>query len=454
MTLSEVLKRQQREDKLALDTLLDCRPDEFTQAKEAESARLIEAIAQRKVEIKQAEAAEERQAASCRAAVEHGDVNRPAERAGGGWHTRERETYNAERDRVGERSFFSDLYNAEVRGDVQARQRFQQYQAESRSTTTSTYGGLVVPQYLVEQAALVARASRPFANTVTHLALPDQGMVLDIPKGTTGVAVASQATQNTNVQSTDQVWTDLTPGVVTIAGQQDVSRQSLERGTPGLDMLVMQDLAAAYFAELDRQVVNGSGASGQLLGVLGTSGITAATAYGAALTFAKFQSRIAGASVAVLTNRLLAASHIAVAPRRWGWMLAQADAQGRPMIVPSQSERVNAFGEGDLNPNMVGDTGYDFGGLRVVVDPNIPTNVGTLNEDVAIVYRAADLLLFEDGDGAPRNLRFEQTLGGQLTIKIVAYGYSSFTAGRYPTAVALTGGADSTAGNGQIAPTF
>ncbi|MGZ4532077.1 MAG: hypothetical protein ACXVXP_06970 [Mycobacteriaceae bacterium] len=49
---------------------------------------------------------------------------------------------------------------------------------------------------------------------------------------------------------------------------------------------------------------------------------------------------------------------------------------------------------------MVGETGYTFAGLNVVVDPNIPVNVGTLSEDVSSVYHAADLLLWEDGDGA------------------------------------------------------
>lgn len=59
----------------------------------------------------------------------------------------------------------------------------------------------------------------------------------------------------------------------------------------------------------------------------------------------------------------------------------------------------------------VADPGTDHAvGLRVAADPNVPVTVGTLNEDVSIVYRAADLLLFEGGDGAPRQFRFEQTL--------------------------------------------
>jgi HK97 family phage major capsid protein len=450
-----MLRQQQAQDRARLSEVLDTPAEQFTPEREREARDLTHAVTLRTQQIEDAETAEAREGAAQRAAFEHGEVGR-SERAGaaGSFYTRGRDGYDAESDRTGRRSWFADQFNAQVRGDVTAGQRLSQYEAENRATTTASYGGLVVPQYLVDLAALIARASRPFANTCMGLELPEQGMMFDIPRSTTGASVASQNGQNTIVQNTDEVWTDLQTNVATIAGQQDVSRQSLERGTPGLDALVMQDLAAAYYAELDRQVINGSGAAGQLQGVLGTVGIGAATAYGAAITTAKFGSKVAGAATTVLTTRLLPASHLAVAPRRWGWLCAQVDSTGRPIIVPSQSERMNAVGSGDLNPNTVGDTGFDWQGLRVVVDPNVPVNVGTLNEDVSIAYRAADLLLFESGDGTPRQLRFEQTLGGQLTVKVVVYGYSAFSAGRYPTAVALTGGADGTAGNGQIAPTF
>jgi hypothetical protein len=93
-------------------------------------------------------------------------------------------------------------------------------------------------------------------------------------------------------------------------------------------------------------------------------------------------------------------------------------------------------------------------GLPVVTDANIPTNVGTNLEDVILVVDADAILLWEDGDGMPRQLRFEQTLGQNLTIKLVAYGYTAFTAGRYPQGVARVGGADATAGQGLVAPTF
>ncbi|MFX6011030.1 hypothetical protein ABTE87_20290, partial [Acinetobacter baumannii] len=68
-------------------------------------------------------------------------------------------------------------------------------------------------------------------------------------------------------------------------------------------------------------------------------------------------------------------------------------------------------------------------GVPVYTDANLPTSVGTGPEDQVIVARLEDLLLWEENGGVPRELRFEQTLGNQLTVKLVAYGYAAFTAG-------------------------
>jgi hypothetical protein len=53
-----------------------------------------------------------------------------------------------------------------------------------------------------------------------------------VPKSTTGAAVGSQALENTSVQNTDEAWTNITVPVVSITGQQVVSRQALQRETP------------------------------------------------------------------------------------------------------------------------------------------------------------------------------------------------------------------------------
>lgn len=369
--------------------------------------------------------------------------------------------YTAQTARQGV-SFFGDAYRMQS-GDFEARQRLERHGNEvkveremsERATSTSSFAGLIVPQYLVDQAALVARAGRPFANTLQSLQLPDQGTQFQIPKGTTGAATAVQATENSNVQSTDEVWANVTVNVATIAGQQDVSRQSLERGTPGIDSLIYLDLAGAYGANLDTQVLSGTGSSGQMQGVLGTSGVNQATAFTAAATIASFYSKTAGQINAVETTRFMAPTVIAMHPRRWNWIMSQLDSSNRPLAVPNLNgpNNATAVAKEPIDTSSSAPVGW-IQGLPVITDANIPTSVGTGPEDQVIVYRASDLLLWEDGDGMPRELRFEQTLGNQLTVKLVVYGYAAFTAGRYPTAVGIVGGNAGTAGFGLVAPSF
>lgn len=377
--------------------------------------------------------------------------------------TKEPRTYTKRSDAAGEASFFRDAFLSEFKQSRAARDRLERHGNEvtahgemsERATTTGSFAGLVVPQYLVDQAALLQRAGRPFANTLQSLQIPDQGTQFQIPRGTTGASAGVQATENTSVSSTDEVWANVTVNVATIAGQQDVSRQSLERGTPGIDALIYMDLAGAYGVGVDQQVLSGSGSAGQVLGVLNTAGINQATAFGAAATPTTFYSKVAGQINAVETTRFMAPTAIAMHPRRWNWLLSQVDTQGRPLAVPNANGPLNALAAPVDTPQDTAKStpvGW-FQGLPVITDASIPTSVGTGPEDQVIVYRNTDLLLWEDGDGMPKELRFEQTLGNQLTIKLVVYGYIAFTAGRYPTAVGIVGG-NAAAGFGLIAPTF
>jgi HK97 family phage major capsid protein len=383
----------------------------------------------------------------------------------------------SERSNLAGTSFFSDLVNSQL-GDHHARERIERSQREAevdgrleqRAVTTGGFAGLVVPQYLTQLAALAARAGRPVANAVTRLPLPDQGMSLIVPRGTTGASATSQATENSTISSTDEVWANLTVPVVTIAGQQDLSRQSVERGIPGLDAIVFGDLVDAYAAELDRQVIAGSGASNQMLGWLNTAGINQATAFAAAATATTFYLKVAGAinSIESAGSVVGPADLIVMHPRRLQWLLAQVDTQGRPLATPvvnglqlvngqAVSASPGGYSGQQDSPTTPSFTGVDIRayvqGLPVITDTNIPTSQGSGPEDLVYVVSTRHQLLFEAGDGLPTQVRYDATLSNQLTIKLVAYGYAAFTGGRYPTAVSQVGG-NATAGNGLVSPAF
>ena len=357
---------------------------------------------------------------------------------------REELTYRADAGH----SFLRDAYAAEVRGDFAARQRIERHMVEMatehRASDTGAFSGLVVPQYLTDQVAPFARAGRPFADAVRNLPLPAEGLSVNISRVTTGSSAAAQATENSSVSSTDMDDTLLTVPVRTISGQQDVSRQAIERGT-GIDTVVIQDLVNAYAANLDSQLISGAGTSGTHTGVLSTSGINAVTFTSASPTAALLYPKIADAVQRVNSNRFMPANLIVMHPRRWAFLLASVDGQNRPLVVPNASGPMNTYGTGgNAGAGVVG----QLLGIDVVVDANVPTNLGAgTNEDRIIVCYSPDLCLWEQ-TGSPMQLRFEQTLGGQLTIKMVAFGYSAFTAGKYPSGVSVI------SGTGLVTPSF
>lgn len=61
-------------------------------------------------------------------------------------------------------------------------------------------------------------------------------------------------------------------------------------------------------------------------------------------------------------------------------------------------------------------------------------------EDRIIVAAWDDLILGEDDGGAPVQLRFDDVGSATLTVRLVAYGYSAFTAGRQPKSISVVSG--------------
>jgi HK97 family phage major capsid protein len=313
---------------------------------------------------------------------------------------------------------------------------------EQRDIGTSQFAGLTVPQYLTDLVAPTVRKRRPFADVCRKHPLPAQGMTVNISRITTASAAAIQATQAAAVQETDMDDTLLTIDVRTIAGQQDVSRQALERGT-GIDSVVVEDLIGAYHEELDRGIINDDGTSGTHLGIKNVSGNVGVTYTDASPTAAELFPKLADLvqQIQAATNNGL--SHFLFHPRRWWWFASQLSSTF-PLLTVGNA--------GVQQVGNVGDTSYDNGMAnllsgKVVLDRNISTALGGGTEDAIYGVDADECHLWEDSN-APLLIRAEQTGAGNLLVKFVVYGYSAFTAGRYPLA---TG--DIT-GTGLAAPTF
>jgi HK97 family phage major capsid protein len=345
------------------------------------------------------------------------------------------------------RSFFSDVYNASTYGDADARDRLNRHRdemdVEHRDGTTGNFSGLVVPQYLTQLAAELARAGRPFADQCTGLPLPDDGMTINISRVTTGASAAVQAAENDAVSETDVDDTLMTVDVRTVASGQQLSRQAIERGT-GVDQLIAADMLGALATVLDNQCLNGSGSSGQMLGLANVAGVNAVTYDDASPTAAEAFSKLVDGIQQVNSNRYAGADLIVMHPRRLAWFQASTDSSGRPLVVPQQNVPSNAMGVGPVAGYGV--TGASIAGLPVVTDANVVTDAGAGTEDEIYIVRRADMLLFEDN--GPALVRMDQTAGLNLTVTMVAYTYAAAAFGRYPASISKI------SGTGLIAPTF
>lgn len=362
-------------------------------------------------------------------------------------------TYNPGNDKRGA-LFLRDIV-ARSEGDFDAAQRLGRHMAEeraergaylagaeSRAIGTAAVAGLTVPQYLVDLVAPLARAMRPVADICNIHELPAEGMTVNISRITTGTSAAPQASENAAVSETNLDDTLLTVDVRTISGQQTVSRQAIDRSSGG-DTIVLQDLVRAYQTNLDSGILNSAGTSGTHLGIRSTSGIISVAYTDASPTAAELYPKLADLIQQIQAGVFAGLSHFVMHPRRWWWIAKELGSTFPLLQIQGAGNRA-----GNAGDTQYGGLGRDIFGVPVVLDGNIPTNLGAgTNEDVILGVTADELHLWED-PAAPLYIKADQTAAASLGVLFVVYGYSAFAAGRYPGAHGTIGG------TGLITPTF
>jgi HK97 family phage major capsid protein len=187
--LDKVIERRDAV-KAEMDAVLEAVAEENRTDLTAEETEKVDALVEEsrsldsKIEKLKTQAEADVKAAEARASV--APVATPAS-VGGARVISEARTYTAE----SENSFIKDAFNAQFRNDYSANERLARHMKEEsverRDVGTGNFVGLVVPQYLTELAAPLARAGRPTADFATNkMALPPSGMTLEISRMTTG----------------------------------------------------------------------------------------------------------------------------------------------------------------------------------------------------------------------------------------------------------------------------
>jgi len=312
--------------------------------------------------------------------------------------------------------------------------------AQERAVGTGAFAGLTVPQYLVDMVAPLARNMRPFADAINPHELPPDGMTLNLSRITTGTTVASQATENTAVSQQDIDDTLLTVNVLTNAGQQTMSLQATRRGT-GTEDVTVQDLIRAYHSELDRRTMYEA--------AIGLSNVATSVAYTDATptvpeTYPKMLEGLSGVEAAMLnmaSGENLAVMH----SRRWYWLQNGLSATWPLISQPGIAAQMLGANYAERYGNGI--RGVLPNGTPVVVDNNIPTNLGAgTNEDEIHLVDRMECHLWEDPQ-APLFIRADQTQAASLGVLLVVYGFFAFAHNRYAQARKV-------AGTGLVTPVF
>jgi len=374
----------------------------------------------------------------------------------GNFYTSDSNIYNPEsRD-----SYFFDLYKS-GQGDSSARERLDrhsmQFRADERtrnvpefraaSTTAGSGGEFAPPLWLIDKYIAAVRPARATADAVTKLLLPPGQDLINVPKIATGTAVALQNLNNSGVNIQDITTTTVAAPVLTVAGGLVFSLQMFEQSpmAGGIDKVILSDLAADYARQIGSLVINGTGLSGQPTGLLTAAANTIAytDATPGFMGAGKLYAKIGQAIQTIQTSRYLAPTAIVMHPRRWAWCATQVDSAGRAVILPNDNGPLNASSV-QQSGNAEGYVGKMFG-LSVLVDPNIPTNLGTgLNQDPIIVLKADDTWLYE----GPLNTQvFSETFSNNLSLFARVYAYFAL-ANRLGSSIAVING------TGLVTPTF
>jgi HK97 family phage major capsid protein len=314
----------------------------------------------------------------------------------------------------GDHFFFRDLFESQLAGDMEARDRLDRHNLQMRAAATSATGaGVMPPTWLVSEFAEIAHGSRPTADTLRRIPITDAKPVT-IGLQLTGAVVGDQA--NENDPPADGAFTSNTLVTVpkTKTGKVDVSRQLLDGSNPAIDGLIFTDCMGAYAENIETMVWAAMNAMvGAGLAYNGTMDLVANAT-------AQIPDAVVIAGTMVRTKRKSAPTVVFMSENLWGNTMLQKDTQGRPIVVSGWAGPANARGIGDALT-------YQHVAGQVAGLPVVPSWAGNNN---LYVVKADDALLLES---STMNFRYEEVLGPE-SIRLGVWGYAAVVTDRYPKA--------------------
>ena len=284
------------------------------------------------------------------------------------------------------------------------------------TTATGSGGAWVVPVWLLDRTIYYNLPARPFLDALNPIALPPSGMTINVPAQTGPAAVSVHGTQNSAIAETDVTSGTIPLAVQPIFGGQTISVEQLERKSWGgsFDQMIMRSLQQAYDQECDTIALAAALVGAVPITYAGTFSMTTANGAGG------FYSKLAGAIATVeqAAGVLAMPNAVFLSSQRWAFMLAQADGDSRPLVVPTAQGPNNAVANASIGgpQGLVG----SMLGLDVYKDLSIPTIGTNPVTDQALVLDTTKVLALE---AAPTFETFPATLANQGSVYMRLHGY-------------------------------
>jgi HK97 family phage prohead protease len=299
--------------------------------------------------------------------------------------------YTKPRLEFSKEKFLENTLRAQYLNDDQARQ----YIAAAADTTDNA--GLIPTRQLTELINPLSNADRPSISAISSAALPDAGLVFEIPKLTQAPTVADTA-EGAAPSNTDQNVAFLSVNVKKYAGQQQFSVELLDRSSP------------AFFAELVRQMEYAYAKATNAAVALAIQ--TGSTDGGnRTMTAANLQDFIADAAVSVYTNTLGFAQNVIVSPQQWGAIMGLVDNSGRPIFTAINPQNAG----GGLSATAIRG---NVGGLNLYVDRALAADA--TGDRSILVVNPESYTWYESS-----KFRLETNLINTGQISVAYYGYGA-----------------------------
>jgi HK97 family phage major capsid protein len=296
---------------------------------------------------------------------------------------------------------------------------------------TDGYGGYFsAPLWLNELFATANRVGRVLGGLMPRFQLPAGVSSINVPVLNTGTAV-QPAIDDAAVEKQNFTDSSATSSVVPLAGTADVALQLLEQSPPGahLDWAIFMDLAEAYAASLELQLLTGGGTDA-LLGVTNVTGITAVSYTSASPTGSLMWTAMSKLAAQLGDARNRPPECWLMRTARWAYLQGSEDTGTRPFGLSTQFY----LGNDDTTPDPVS----GVMGWPVFLDDAIPATQGAAaNQDQIVCLRPTDLILAE---GEPQTVIAREPMSGTLGVRLMMHCNVAAITGRRAVGIGVLSG--------------